>query len=120
MEAINYLGQKVEFSRQIPADEAAKCGKGVADKIRSMFAKKAAAGPCACVLKLSQARYVGTKQASYSDDSYTVIPYEGEIDVAARNRIGQIYECRNGYSFNAYIDQPNKQIVIYEYQGIGD
>jgi hypothetical protein len=74
-----------------------------------------------CRLLTKKARFLGFEQSAWSDDNYTVIPYEGEPDAESEKTLDKFfYKGMNGYSRRAWIDRDNKHIVIYEYCGIGD
>lgn len=105
------------------AEEATTVGKGLAAAIT----RKIKANPnlvrenSPCRLKLSDARYIGSTQAAYSDDLYFSIPFEGTPDAVSAEIIGKLFfECRNGFSRNAEINHETKTVTVYEYHGIGD
>lgn len=111
------VGMGFEVTFLATEEDAVKCGQGEA-KVLAQNAGKLKPGGTA-KLKIKEARYLGTKQAAWSDDSYYAIPYEGEMNQISRENLGILAGPRANRSV-AGIDEKAKIVYFREIFMIGD
>lgn len=105
-----------------PYGDTAKVAAGMAKKLKGLVAKNLPGlkgKPVGATLKLGQTKYLGTKQEAWTDDSYFVVPVEGDLDTAGVSRACALLStgrCGQDVSY----DPTNKVLVIREIYSIGD